>query len=404
MNRHEKLITKVGKYYFLYKSKKIDNIDSIFRSNLTLINVDEITRSYLFLSLFKSIITNVLREFEIAKKDELTYREYTVEYDRDVHGELTVPQTISVFPQGLYAYYTFREGRNAREYAILNYLLHRIYNIASNFFNKIKNNVEKIEYFRKKIDSIRVKLDKLYSILDYFKGEYFRPITAYDPTWLRNVYEDYIIMADLEKAEFGIKGEVKIDRKTILISLWKLYEIYVFFLLANFLESIGYEISYNNNIFVAKKGNKKLDIYLNSSLSSSTLVSVNDFHVEQFKGRPDISISNSNSIIIECKYSTNVSYITASRFKIMAYAYEYDPLTVILAYPGLNENGNAIDIEEEATIKLDQYIRNNGYVDFNFRNGKKLFLMILDPARDDIENIKNIRRIFDNYPNLKNFI
>lgn len=270
--------------------------------------------------------------------------------------------------------------------------------------SRVNENLPEENYFSKKIKKINEEINRLEEYLNYFKGEYFRPITSYDPKWLINVYEYYKLMLELERTEIGIKGEIKMDKKMIKVLLWKLYEIYVFFLFVKYLESKGYEISDDRGGFLVSNINRKFYLYLNSSLSTSLLEKIDDFSsVEEYRGRPDLALNN--SVIVECKYSTNVSYITASRFKIMAYAYEYDPMTVILAYPGLEDKDSTRgDKEEVATRELDKYVKERGFVDFSFRNGKKLFMVRLDPLIDDEKNISILDRIFTSYPTLYKFM
>ena len=70
-------------------------------------------------------------------------------------------------------------------------------------------------------------------------------------------------------------------------------------------------------------------------------------------GRPDVTIACSDGIraIIEAKYSRRPSYLTAARFKTIAYIHEYNARLGILVYPGISA-GHAHDEEEEETTRL----------------------------------------------------
>ena len=70
-------------------------------------------------------------------------------------------------------------------------------------------------------------------------------------------------------------------------------------------------------------------------------------------GRPDITVACGGSIraVIEAKYSRRPSYLTAARFKTIAYIHEYDARLGVLVYPGIGA-GRVHDEEEEETARL----------------------------------------------------
>ncbi|BFH72931.1 hypothetical protein SJAV_08750 [Sulfurisphaera javensis] len=398
-----KLVKKVGKYYIEYKNK-VPNVDKLLKTGYqSELPIDEITKAFLLLSLFKESISKLLKLYEEAEKEKLKHRQFAVKIDSVPYGPIDIPRTILLRGKSAYAYYSFEEGTNAPEYAILLYLLDKAYNIISFTESKLGKEIQKIDirYFRNKFEKTVNKIKKLENIIRKLriqvKNEFFRPITHRDPDWLISAYEEYLKIKRISEIEIGIGSEkLKIEyKKQILLLLrWRLYEIYTFFLVAKLLESKGYTIVFDKGEFLAYKGGKKLRLLFNSSIESkSKLDGIDDLSdVTQYMGRPDFSLDNSNLIIFECKYSSRVSYITASRFKIMAYAYEYDPLTVILVYPGLIEN-EAMDLEEMSTLKLNEIVNERGYVDIRFKNGKKLFMLKINPLDDDNKNIKKIENI-----------
>ena len=85
----------------------------------------------------------------------------------------------------------------------------------------------------------------------------------------------------------------------------------------------------------------------------------------------------------------------------MAYAFEYDPLTVVLAYPGISEGGEPYDEEEEETAKLDEVAKREVYVDFKFRDRegkvKVIYMARIDPLKENEENLKILKKILGSY-------
>jgi len=192
--------------------------------------------------------------------------------------------------------------------------------------------------------------------------------------------------------------------------LWKLYEVYVFYLVVRYLEGKGYRVKrvkqgeHDYSSFVAEIGKEKLFLTFNVPLHFSSLEGVDDIQEEKekFKGRPDISLINGKRIIFECKYSSLPSYITQGRFKVMAYMYEYEPDVAVLVYPGLKTKVRSYTHDDKVTIDLDSKIKGDKrYVDFRFRTKegviKKIYMAILDPELEESDNgnLQVIKSILD---------
>ncbi|ABP95190.1 hypothetical protein HA72_1022 [Metallosphaera sedula] len=392
--RDKQLIEKVGKYYLAYRGD-ID-LDRLLTQGLENIEINEITKYFILSSMTTWIVDRALAYLEQAIEARLTYREFVISYDREPMGAIDLPRSIPVMSRGIYAYYTYIKGYDAPEYAIMNYLLKRIYSTALQYYNKIKDVREEIKYFRVK-GRMKTRLDRLRKGLSYFKGEYFRPLTDYDPEWLRETFNLYYTLSQLKELSLGISTQKapSMNKKMLKVILWKLYELYVFFIFVKYLEREGFDVAKENGRYVAKKGNRRLSLILNSDLDFSQLDSVDDLdNTEIFRGRPDLSLVAGNSVLVECKYSSKVGYITSSRFKLMAYAYEYNPLTAILIYPGLDKEVEVMDSEEKATYQINEKAKEEGFVDINFKNSKKLYIVVLNPADDDETNEEKIARIF----------
>ncbi|BCS93303.1 MAG: hypothetical protein MjAS7_1911 [Metallosphaera javensis (ex Sakai et al. 2022)] len=413
LKRDRRLIEKIGRYYLAYKGNV--RLESLLAKDLEIVEVDKVTRYFVLATMTLSVIKEALDYFRQARRTRLTYREFTVEYDSEPLGVVDVPRTLGVMSRRVYAYYTYIKGYDAPEYAIMNYLLRRIYAIASRYFEMVKDVPEEVKYFSVK-EKLEQKLQELKGVLNYFRGEYFRPLTDYDPSWLKGTYNLYVTLSELEGLSFGIKSKDwktnEVSRKMIKLILWRLYEIYIFFLVVKYLEGEGFTIEERGNVYVARKGEKEFQLVLNSDLDVSQLEAVDKLdEIKSFRGRPDLSLVAKKSVLIECKYSSSISYLTASRFKIMAYAYEYDPLTVILTYPGLDaqrltagSSSSTLDVEEKATYMMDERAKREGFIDISFRNSKKLYIVVLDPSDDDDENVAKIARIFTSNDYLKNLL
>jgi len=84
--------------------------------------------------------------------------------------------------------------------------------------------------------------------------------------------------------------------------------------------------------------------------------------------------------VVKCKFSGNPTYITAGRFKVMAYMYEYNADLGILVFPDLD--GRLVyDEEDRATSSLwDVMARNNGIAKITLSNGRSLYMVRADPA------------------------
>jgi hypothetical protein len=195
---------------------------------------------------------------------------------------------------------------------------------------------------------------------------------------------------------------------------WKLYEVYVFYLIVRYLRREGYRVrrvkrgEHDYSSYVAEKGKEKLFLTFNVPLHFSSLEGVGDLEKEKekFKGRPDISLINGKRIIFECKYSSLPSYITQGRFKVMAYMYEYEPDVAVLVYPGLKTKVRSSTHDDKVTIDLDSKIKGDKrYIDFRFRTKggviKKVYVAILDPELEpegeekDNVNFQVIKSILD---------
>ncbi|QGA53873.1 hypothetical protein GFS03_04405 [Sulfolobus sp. E5-1-F] len=396
MNRRDRtLLKKVGGYYLQYKGiVDVEKLLSTFNGTEE-VPLDDYTLSYIYYYLMYLITASVVRSAEDAKKSRLTYKEFSIEYSNDLYGELNVDLSIPVYSMGLVAYHSFTEGYNAPEYGILGYIMRRIYSIIKEKRSKIEVRKEQIPRYFNFLDDFDRTFSRVDEIKEEFPDGYFRDPSYTDPDWLLRAYKAYFMAKELEEIKVGIRTPKKpINKKLIKFIMWKLYELYIFYLVVNYLESKGYEIKKEEDKYIAIRGNKRLSIIFNASLGQSSLRKV-DYKedVEKYKGRPDISLTNERPIIFECKYSSKVSYITMGRFKIMAYTYEYDPSLAVLVYPGLETEQISFDNEDNATMELDKIARKeSGILDFLYNN-HLLYMAIIDPLELEKNNLSKLDKI-----------
>jgi hypothetical protein len=387
--RDKALIRKVGRYYLQYRGV-VDVLDLLKVLGAEReAEVDSETLEYIRqYVLYIAVRTTVEAAIE-ALRDRLTYRELHTDYSEEDMGEVNVDLTTLTYPSGLVSYFNFREGANAPEYGILGYIARRVYKIASKCAKEIRPDTN---YFSYDLDKTMKRLKKL--MKRFPEGRFREPIYT-DPDWLVRAYRAYEIVNALDEIKPGMGRTKEGQRKNLLrFVLWKLYELYVFYLVVSYLESKGFEVKRTKVGYMAEKDGVSVPILFNAPLENSSLRKVDDREdLEKFMGRPDVSLKAIRPVIFECKYSTNVGYITLGRFKVMAYTYEYNPLVSVLVYPGLKE-GEYYDKEDEATIDLHRQVEARGFVDFVY-NSHMFYIMKIDPLGSDYENLLRLNEVLD---------
>jgi hypothetical protein len=417
------LLKKVGKYYLQYK--RIVDLRRLLKQMGGNVEYDTDNESLahaingLYYYISYVITKEALKAAEMAWREKLTKREFGNDFGGETYGELDIPRTIVTYPYRVYSFYTIERGTDAPEFAVLGALLREIY-------TGVKGLKEQLEGYYKDTDALRIfdlkNFDKyLRQLKDYsekFRKGKIRAPSRRDPIWLRNAFSAYETLNGLVERQVTVGKRVKeakgeTDKEILTMLLWKLYELYVFYLILRYLKEEGYRVrrvkrgEHDYSSYVAEKGKEKLFLTFNVPLHFSSLEGVGDLEKEKekFKGRPDISLINGKRIIFECKYSSSPSYITQGRFKVMAYMYEYEPDVAVLVYPGLKTEGRSHRPDDKATIDLDSKIKGDKrYIDFRFRTKggviKKIYVAILDPEweendKKDGGNLQVIKSILD---------
>jgi len=398
--RDRKLLNEIGRYYLQYKGIiDVEKLLPLFQGT-TEVPVNDYTLAYIYFYIIYLVTKDAVLSAREALKERLTYRESSVEYSQELLGELDVPRTIEVYSMNMVAYYNFTEGLNAPEFSILGYLLRRIYHLVEEKLEGLKyvDNDAVPKYFNF-LENFKKKLDELNDLKERFPNGYYREPSYIDPEWLMRAYKAYFLIKGIESIKVGTreKGAVT-EKKIIKFLLWKLYELYVFYLVVNYLDDEGYDIIRKDGEFFAEKDNRLIRLIFNTSLSTSSLRKVDDTEdVERYKGRPDISLDDRDRlpkpVIFECKYSSSVSYITMGRFKVMAYTYEYDPEVTVLVYPGLEDGQMNYDAEDSATRELDKMVREKEFLLDFYYNSHLIYMAIIDPLRDIEENLRIVGKI-----------
>ena len=396
--RDKKLLDKVSAYYLQYRGV-VDVNDLIkFMGGKVKFDISELALRQVIHYILYVITRSAVNSAREAINSNITYRELSHDVDYEAYGVPDVERSLAVYPLGLVAYYNYKEGRNAPEFAVLGYLLRKIYKGVAELGEKYEVKSERPEYFRY---DLKGKLKELGELVNKFPQGFYRKPLYTDPPWLLTAFRAYFTLRDVEEIRVGKGGGERVDEKVLKFMLWKLYELYVFYLVLKVLKACDYTIRKVGEDYVVRKGDKEFYIVMNRSLLSSNLLSV-DFlgDVSKYRGKPDLTLANKNTIIFECKYSCDANYITAGRFKVMAYVFEYNPLTAILVYPGLKDGSDAYDSEDEETIELDKIIKQRGFVDFKFK-GKDgevvIYVARVDPSLDDEQNISVIKEILKEY-------
>ena len=413
------LLKKVGKYYLQYK--RIVDLGRLLKQMGGNVEYDTDKESLehaingLYYYISYVITKEALKAAKMAWREKLTKREFSNDFGGEIYGELDVPRTIVTYPYRVYSFYTYERGTDAPEFAVLGALLREIY-------TGVKGLKKQLEGYYKDTDALRIfdlkKFDLYLRQLKYYSEKFrkgkIRMPSRRDPIWLRKAFTAYETLNRLAERQVTVgkrmkeaKGET--DKEILKMLRWKLYEVYVFYLVVRYLEGEGYRVKrakqgeHDYSSFVAEKGKEKLFLTFNVPLHFSSLEGVDDIQEkEKFKGRPDISLINGKRIIFECKYSSSPSYITQGRFKVMAYMYEYEPDVAVLVYPGLETKVRPETPDDKVTMDLDSKIKGDKrYIDFRFRTKegviKKIYMAILDPEweENDNGNLQVIKSILD---------
>ena len=206
---------------------------------------------------------------------------------------------------------------------------------------------------------------------------------------------------------------------TLQLSPEKLYELYCFTLiletiieLFNIDDEWRIHLKNDGKVLFFSKDSVKVKLSYNalisdvkSRLSYAKAYGIINGPIDEVRllgGLPDTIIkvevdTSSKLIIIDYKFSRNLSYVIGARFKVYAYLHEFEEAnTAILVIPSL-EHDSKIEDDESYKQKsfYEKIIPHKGAtVHINY-DGKTFVILIIDPSEEDLQPSKNaLRRLF----------
>jgi hypothetical protein len=314
-----------------------------------------------------------------ARRDRLIYREFGVVYDRDLVGALDVARSVAAGASGLYASLTYLpSSQNAPEYLLLRKLVERSVKTAK----KLAERLGVSGQLRDEIDGKIREISRLSASLP--RGVTW--LTCRDAgyvDWLRHACVSYRVLRGLLRG-VAVARRAREGLDVVFLD-WRLYEIYIYFLLYETMKELGYaEVECDPGLcrggdLCFERGTQRVCILFNKPHESSIVASYDGEPAHMLRGRPDAMINSGRRIVVEAKFSSEPQYITLGRFKAMAYMYEYGADAGLLLFPDLEE-GRA-DPEDEATLELYRHMRqNDGVAVVRLRDGRRIYLVRADPA------------------------
>jgi len=441
MKEEEKLRERVGRMTRILVTKYVEEFPEGSRAILKSImskraeevyDVDRLFSAYFIAEAALAASNKLLSAIDEARRDRLLYRQFQVVYDEVSWGPVEVARTIAVYPAGLNASMTYVPAFSSPELLLLGEIVSRsletldeVKNYVNKTFSEAKGSTqaakgagplggpdedmneksvlekldEVMDELERAVDRLRAEAEGLerYQVPlsdNELRAEWER-LSPYAPRWLSEAWNAYRLLKHLREGIWVTQPPLRGGRDLLLMFAWRLYELYVAGIVLEALRELGYSVEKADvNRFVLTRDNKAVELLLNSDMEGSRLLSVdsNKETAKKARGRPDISLKDKNSerlLVIECKFSDNPNYLTAGRFKAMAYLYEYGAQLGALVFPELNSERRPYDDEDEGTRGLWSLItREDGLVRLSLRDGtgQVLYLIRVDPA--EVEDVQ----------------
>jgi len=368
--------------------------------------VDELTRAYLKAWLARVAADDLKSSVEDARRDRLLYRQFRVVYDSTSWGPIDVARTIAVYPGGLQASMTYVPAFSSPDLLLLGEIVSRSLGALDEVMQGLRGLAQAegedplprelndaIRGLEEAVDRLRAEAEGLerYPVPlsdEELRAEWER-LSPYAPRWLSEAWNAYRLLKYLREGIRVAQPPLEGGRYLLVMLAWRLYELYVAGIVLEALRELGYGVKADDNRFVLTRDNNEAgELLLNSDMEESRLASVDSDKeiAKKARGRPDISLKDKNRerlLVIECKFSDDPNYLTAGRFKAMAYLYEYGAQLGALVFPELNSEGRPYDGEEEGTRSLWSLItREDGLLKLSLRDGagQALYLIRVDPA------------------------
>jgi len=260
--------------------------------------------------------------------------------------------------------HTLNSPENLLLKAVVEYLLERLEHLINRLEKMIEawgNTVPGVEKWLPGLsyleNELRGKYRKLSSVVEesflgYLPVQMYRedPIsyvwrlldeiehTAWRPEWVERLVEVAGRLLLDEDAERGMDKLVDLIVNTLVkkepleakyffkVMAWRLYEVYVLYLVLKALGNVNARISLlEPRVLSASIGGRVLSIYYNVPFPSQSL--------KPLKPTPDISILDDIRVVMEVKFSRSPSYLAQGVFKLISYMALLDADAGILVYP-----------------------------------------------------------------------
>jgi|GEM_PF-677641 len=394
-------------------------------------DVDELTRAYLMAWLARVAASDLKSAVEEARRDRLLYRQFRVVYDSTSWGPIDVARTIAVYPGGLQASMTYVPTFGSPELILLGEIVSRSLRALDEvkqglrglaqakgegpLLKELNGAVRRLEGA---VDRLRAEAEGLQGYPVPLSDEELRAewerLSPYVP-WLSRAWDAYRLLKHLREGIWVTQPPLEGGRYLLVMLAWRLYELYVAGIVLEALGELGYSVKkVDVNRFVLRRDNEAVELLLNSDMEGSRLLSVDSDKetARKARGRPDISLwkikggERERLLVIECKFSDSPPYLTAGRFKAMAYLYEYGAQAGALVFPELNSERRPYDDEDEGTRGLWSLItREDGLLCMSLRDGtgQALYLLRVDPAEgNDAEEAweeakRRVRKVLEGF-------
>jgi hypothetical protein len=368
--------------------------------------VDELTRAYLTAWLARVAASDLKSAVEDARRDRLLYRQFRVVYDSTSWGPIDVARTIAVYPGGLQASMTYVPTFSSPELILLGEIVSRSLRALDEVMQGLRGLAQAegedpllkelngaVKRLEGAVDRLRAEAEGLQGYPVPLSDEELRAewerLSPYAPRWLSEAWDAYRLLKHLREGIWVTQPPLEGGRYLLVMLAWRLYELYVAGIVLEALGELGYSVEKADvNRFVLRRDNEAVELLLNSDMEESRLLSVDSDKeiAKKARGRPDISLKDKNRkrlLVIECKFSDDPNYLTAGRFKAMAYLYEYGAQAGALVFPELNSEGRPYDGEDEGTRGLWRSLtKEGGLLCMSLRDdtGQALYLLRVDPA------------------------
>lgn len=396
---NRRLLERVGRYYIQYSEiinlgdleERIRGISERAARELE----DAIRAGAVYFA-----VPELVRDIKDAL-DEMT-REFSVEYGTEEAGSVLIPHTIAVMGSEMLAYMTTRGSRTGREYAVLGAIAREVAERANAYLQAAPE--FDIRIGAKEL--LEEELGELMGLMGELPEGYILPESPYDPEWLRRAYRALMYLQELE---VGLE-EKKGGEELALLPVWSvLYELLTLYVLIEAFVKRGYEVipQGDSYLFRAPGGSRAYRVTLNRALEDRDEVieqvnaldrKANESVVNEIKGRPDIAFVREDKefkVAFECKYSWAPNYITAGRFKLMAYIYEYNLDFGVLVFPGIGQESRRWNGLEETVGPLKDILIKERLLDIRLKNGKVLYMLLLDPLDDEESQRRTVDLLID---------